>query len=571
MTITNNDIKESLFVIGKNQITGEISRIAVPSDIQIGLKDKSAELQLLGRLSLNVTSYQINVEKTYDIDKDDCVSLIQKSDSYSGITIDLRMPSSPRNGQIHIIKDSSGTAADVNIVISTRNGSTFDGETSLTLSSAYSSTILFWNGNEWNVISSGGGGGGGEIHASTHIRGGSDQIDGDLIDIDFSPIYYTSSIAPTSTHIEHLASHLQGIDNILTTKASITHASTHIRSGSDQIDGDLIDIDFSPINYTSSIAPTSTHIEHLASHLKGIDDILITKASSSHAFSHILSGTDEINGDLIDIDYVPTNYSRTTSSVSTHVEHLSSHLNGIDQSLDNGKLIWEWNGFDTSQFETTSSLRNNMTSSDANFLTVVASSSTPWGNVLRLNATGSGVGNPHCIRLIKGTFPYRYKIEWEVKARAGDSVSAYGFFLLATLTGSSLSGYGFIAAQSKIGYRTDSNTSTLIANNVAVGSTNIIADNLQLSYLTINGNKRSGVPIKFIYQGITWRHVSESNSSDDEEIGTQAKFISEPAPSSWNNLDSNRIGISFRNVGLSGAGSGGATIIDYLGIRIYAI
>lgn len=57
------------------------------------------------------------------------------------------------------------------------------------------------------------GGGGVSAHASTHIRSGSDEIDGDLVDIDYSPpsTGYTSTTDGTATSTEHLRAHLVGI------------------------------------------------------------------------------------------------------------------------------------------------------------------------------------------------------------------------------------------------------------------------------------------------------------------------------------------------------------------------
>jgi len=56
-----------------------------------------------------------------------------------------------------------------------------------------------------------------------------------------------------------------------------------------------------------------------------------------HASTHILSGSDQIDGDRLDIDFVPTNYTRNTSGVGidtvTSVEHLSAHLKGIDLKI----------------------------------------------------------------------------------------------------------------------------------------------------------------------------------------------------------------------------------------------
>lgn len=54
-----------------------------------------------------------------------------------------------------------------------------------------------------------------------------------------------------------------------------SHAPTHIRGATDEIDGDKIDIDWAPSNYTRDVSPPQvTNVEHLTSNLKGIDDKL---------------------------------------------------------------------------------------------------------------------------------------------------------------------------------------------------------------------------------------------------------------------------------------------------------
>jgi hypothetical protein len=50
-------------------------------------------------------------------------------------------------------------------------------------------------------------------HASRHINGGSDIIDGDRLDVDFVPVYYTRTINPSYTaNYNQLTSHLYGLD-----------------------------------------------------------------------------------------------------------------------------------------------------------------------------------------------------------------------------------------------------------------------------------------------------------------------------------------------------------------------
>jgi hypothetical protein len=55
------------------------------------------------------------------------------------------------------------------------------------------------------------------------------------------------------------------------TKTNILHAATHIRGAADEIDGDLLDVDYTAVNYTATITAPATHAEHLTAHLSGID------------------------------------------------------------------------------------------------------------------------------------------------------------------------------------------------------------------------------------------------------------------------------------------------------------
>jgi hypothetical protein len=53
-------------------------------------------------------------------------------------------------------------------------------------------------------------------HSARHERAGADEIDGDHLDIDFTPTVYTPDITPPeAAHVDDLAAHLKGIDNKL--------------------------------------------------------------------------------------------------------------------------------------------------------------------------------------------------------------------------------------------------------------------------------------------------------------------------------------------------------------------
>lgn len=59
----------------------------------------------------------------------------------------------------------------------------------------------------------------------------------------------------------------------------------------------------------------------------------------AHAPRHLSGGADEVDGDRVDIDFVPTNYTRTLKApYTTLLEELTSHLEGIDIGLDPGQV-----------------------------------------------------------------------------------------------------------------------------------------------------------------------------------------------------------------------------------------
>jgi hypothetical protein len=67
-------------------------------------------------------------------------------------------------------------------------------------------------------------------------------------------------------------------------------------------------------------------------------------APASHKATHITSGSDEIDGDKLDIDWNPTYSTPATSSVADSLDNLSSHLKGIDTALSSaggGGLTWQ--------------------------------------------------------------------------------------------------------------------------------------------------------------------------------------------------------------------------------------
>lgn len=146
--------EQSFFVFVKDVNTGKIRRIAIPSDVQVGLKDNPAELQLLGRLSLSTTGYSATSVNggSFNISSNDTIVSVSLVDTPASGRITLMLPSNPRDGQLHFIKDITGTADTVPIDITPSVGTTIDSASVKTLSSEYGLIALYWQGGEWRVL-----------------------------------------------------------------------------------------------------------------------------------------------------------------------------------------------------------------------------------------------------------------------------------------------------------------------------------------------------------------------------------------------------------------------------------
>lgn len=149
---------------------------------------------------------------------------------------------------------------------------------------AVTATQIFFNPQAGWVV------GGTTEHASSHITGGMDELDGDKLDVDWNPSNYTPTTVTETTSVDHLSSHLKGIDTAIGGKsdsghthayASDNHDASHITSGSDEIDGDKLDIDWNPANYTpATVTDYADSVDNLTAHLKGIDTELGQKLES---------------------------------------------------------------------------------------------------------------------------------------------------------------------------------------------------------------------------------------------------------------------------------------------------
>ena len=165
-------------------------------------------------------------------------------------------------------------------------------------------------------------------HASRHERAGADELDGDHLDIDFTPANYTPSTTPAeAADVDDLAAHLQGIDTAIGLAGS---------GGNDFVDnvfriqqfGDITaEVDFDASAITTGTVRTVTVPD------ANVDLTLV----AAHASRHERAGADEIDGDHLDIDFTPANYTPAiTPAEAAHVDDLAAHLQGIDTALAGG-------------------------------------------------------------------------------------------------------------------------------------------------------------------------------------------------------------------------------------------
>lgn len=172
-----------------------------------------------------------------------------------------------------------------------------------------------------------------------------DLVDGCTVDDGDvgTDVLWTSDLLTTLLAGKAASSHTHAATDIT------SHAASHILSGSAEIDGDRLGVSWNPGigEYTPDSSPTEAgNVDHLTAHLKGIGTALSGKAASSHnhsstditshAASHILSGSAEIDGDRLGISWNPASTEYVPDSSPTeagNVDDLTAHLKGIATAL----------------------------------------------------------------------------------------------------------------------------------------------------------------------------------------------------------------------------------------------
>lgn len=130
------------------------------------------------------------------------------------------------------------------------------------------------------------------------------NVDGRDVSVDGTNLdnHISSTANPHSTSLANIGSGTLAdlnskvtdatLDDISGARTPTTHSGSHITGGSDELDGDQVDIDFTPSNYTPSTAPVEvTNVDHLSAHLAGIDSALAPISEKFFASSTGISTT----------------------------------------------------------------------------------------------------------------------------------------------------------------------------------------------------------------------------------------------------------------------------------------
>jgi hypothetical protein len=267
MSITKSDSEKSLFVYVKDTNSDTVKRLAIPCDVQIGLSGVPSELQLNGRFSISTLEYVVvGSNGTINVSSDTTAVNVNVSSAPASGRINVYLPPRPRDGQIHIIKDSSGTSGTTPIDIFPPTGILIDGSTSKTLSTAYSSAVIYWMNNAWyNLIVSSGGG---------------------------------SYTPPTGTGIPHIVAGVQNAASSLIVNADVdTSAAIAVSKLAPGTNGQVLLTTAGTAAWgAGATVPTGTGIPHIVAGVQNAASSLIVNAdvdtAAAVAVSKLAPGTD---------------------------------------------------------------------------------------------------------------------------------------------------------------------------------------------------------------------------------------------------------------------------------------
>lgn len=220
--------------------------------------------------------------------------------------------------------------------------------------------------------------------------------------------------------------------------------------------------------------------------------------------------------------------------------------------------VFAWNGTDTTQFESAASfLSSGVTITPS----VVADSTAPLGNLLRITGGGSTTGTRAAVLLWTTTVSLdRFVIRAELAAWTGASgYAGPAFFGDVSLGANRLHCFAHLGGASGWAFRVDDNTLTM--DNVNEGPTITTTNPRGIWFHEVIGRRpATGIPQFNIYSGVTVRQGGNANPTDVRRPGD----IPGSPPSTWNGLATNRIGIAL-------AAGGGASLptIDFHSFEVW--
>jgi hypothetical protein len=139
-------------------------------------------------------------------------------------------------------------------------------------------------------------------------------------------VYYTKSVITTTPASLDTKPNHSGLPNLIADTHSVLGETGATFSVKDE--GSEITVNTRSLNFTGADVVATASNDEVTVNIVG------SGLSGSHAGSHISAALDPIDGDKLDITYSPSTYTRTLESgITTTVNHLTSHLKGINNYL----------------------------------------------------------------------------------------------------------------------------------------------------------------------------------------------------------------------------------------------
>lgn len=123
--------------------------------MQIGLKDNPSELMLTGRLSVSSGDYVVtpNNKGVFTAKNNHTIVNIYANYAPTSGRVTVKLPGSPRVGQLHFVKDASGTATTYPIDVYPELTSSYVNSSSYkSITTAYDSLSAYWGGDRWFIL-----------------------------------------------------------------------------------------------------------------------------------------------------------------------------------------------------------------------------------------------------------------------------------------------------------------------------------------------------------------------------------------------------------------------------------